>query len=396
MAVQFPNFLNAQILKPDYSGIGDALQNVLAGYEGAQRPRQLKDEAETRRLDNILKAVQAEYAKPEAQAKLGLMGAQASQASAAAEKSRMIQDLMKGIFQGSSFAPVGVGGQPSTYADQGTNPTQGVQEEIDAVSNKAPMVQPQKPGLNYAQAALAQHLLGLGQPQILDIDGKKVAATPFGNIDVAQGMTPLQKELTKQDAKQIDELDKSVISSYGQKDTQEELASVMNDPIFEAMRQFDWTPGYELQYYAKGGGTPEQQDLAGKFMTLSGNLVKASARDFAGQFRVGEQALLMDMKPNASDSLGVAKGKLEALMLMRELLTKRAELASQIARRGSVPPSQALKKADQMMNAEEIRAGIKEKLKSSDKIPMLTPDGRRVLVPKSQEKEFIRRGGKRG
>lgn len=80
MAVQFPNFLNAQILKPDYSGIGDALQNVLAGYEGAQRPQQLRDEAESRKYDNMVKAIQAEFARPTAEAGLELTKTQIDKA----------------------------------------------------------------------------------------------------------------------------------------------------------------------------------------------------------------------------------------------------------------------------------------------------------------------------
>jgi len=56
MAVQFPNFLSVPVRNPDYSGIGDIVQNY---YAGKQMPK-----------DDLLKAIQAEFARPTAEAAL--------------------------------------------------------------------------------------------------------------------------------------------------------------------------------------------------------------------------------------------------------------------------------------------------------------------------------------
>ncbi len=56
MAIQFPNFLAAQLVRPDYSGLGDSVQNY---YAGKAMPK-----------DDLIKAVQARFAEPNAKAAL--------------------------------------------------------------------------------------------------------------------------------------------------------------------------------------------------------------------------------------------------------------------------------------------------------------------------------------
>lgn len=103
MAVQFPNFLSAQLVKPDYSGIGDALQNVLAGYEGSQRPKQLQQEAEARQYDNMIKAIQAKFAEPTAQAHLNQLRLQGQKAQQEAQQ----EELFRKLLAGEAVAPPG-------------------------------------------------------------------------------------------------------------------------------------------------------------------------------------------------------------------------------------------------------------------------------------------------
>ncbi len=65
MALSLPNFLAAQLVNPDYSGIGDSVSNY---YAGKAMPK-----------DDLIKAVQAQFAKPKAEADLA--STQASTAS---------------------------------------------------------------------------------------------------------------------------------------------------------------------------------------------------------------------------------------------------------------------------------------------------------------------------
>lgn len=56
MGIQFPNFLSAQTHAPDYSGIGDAVENF---YKGYNMPK-----------DALIKEIQAKFAQPNAEADL--------------------------------------------------------------------------------------------------------------------------------------------------------------------------------------------------------------------------------------------------------------------------------------------------------------------------------------
>lgn len=59
MAVQYPNF--GPIPKPDLSGIGDIFTNMLSGYEGSQKPKQIAQEQEHRMRENAIDAIRQQF-----------------------------------------------------------------------------------------------------------------------------------------------------------------------------------------------------------------------------------------------------------------------------------------------------------------------------------------------
>src|SRR5947207_5071980 len=70
MAIQLPNFLAAGIQKPDYSGLSDIFENY---YGGKNLPRQdtiNEYQAKGAPLDYLMKQIQAQFAKPNAEAAL--------------------------------------------------------------------------------------------------------------------------------------------------------------------------------------------------------------------------------------------------------------------------------------------------------------------------------------
>ena len=201
----------------------------------------------------------------------------------------------------------------------------------------------------------------MGQPKIIDVNGKQTAITPFGNIEVAQGLSEKEKALTKSDVKKIGNLEDIVLNSSAKQETLNEVADVIASPEFKEMRQNPVLGKHELGWFSKFG-SPEQQKLVGKFRANTGQIIKDSARDFGGQFRVGEQALLNSMKPNDSDSLAVMEGKTEALMFMINKITQRATVESQLMREKNLSPVQAKIAADKIVNTSKIKDEIKERL----------------------------------
>ena len=113
MAIQFPNFLSAQLSKPDYSGIADIVSNY---YAGKNMPK-----------DALIKQIEAEFARPNAETNLAnaKITGQHNKALTAhtllqvqqlkqqlAEQAAMEAAIKKAIAQGGGVS-TGAGGQPN-------------------------------------------------------------------------------------------------------------------------------------------------------------------------------------------------------------------------------------------------------------------------------------------
>lgn len=162
-------------------------------------------------------------------------------------------------------------------------------------------------------------------------------------------------------AKDIKELNDTAFNGETNQTTLDSLSSILGSPEFEQIRQLPLAGHHELAYYAKEG-TPAQQNLVGQYYTLTGNVIKDSARDFAGQFRKGEQTLLQGMKPNPSDTVDTARGKAESLSYLNQMLTQRSKLTSQIMSQYHINKGQAQDLADKQLNGPAIRQQIHDKL----------------------------------
>lgn len=172
---------------------------------------------------------------------------------------------------------------------------------------------------------------------------------------------PFNKEIAKEDAKTLAEIEQSALGAGDQLSAVSGLSDVVAGPIFTQMRQNPLLGKYELQYFAKQG-TPEQQNEVGKFMSYAGEIVKRASTDFKGQFRKGEQQLLEGMKPTLSDSIDSAKGKIEALQYLLERFKQRAELESKFMRERNMSPIKARQAADLLINQKQIKEDINKKL----------------------------------
>jgi hypothetical protein len=162
-------------------------------------------------------------------------------------------------------------------------------------------------------------------------------------------------------AKDIEELNNVVFNSAAKQDSLNAISDILTNPEMEKIRNVPLAGHHELSYYAKEG-TKEQQNLVGQYYSQMGEFVKSSARDFAGQFRKGEQQLLQSMKPNAGDTVDTAKGKVEALSLMTRLLSERSKLTSQIMSKYHINKLQAQESADTQIDAGAIKEEIHNKL----------------------------------
>lgn len=242
-------------------------------------------------------------------------------------------------------------------------------------------IQNMQPGESYSiQGAPPQS----SPPQSLPSPSAQLPSSSFAeNVGKYEGVQEEGKELGKIRAKDIESLNDTLMSGENNRITLDSISDILGSPEFEQIRQNPLMGNHELGYYAKEG-TPAQQKMVGNYLTLTGQIIQNSARDFPGQFRKGEQALLQGMKPTTSDTVDVAKGKIEALSYMNQLLTERARLTSQLMTKYHMNKGEALELADQQLNGDKIRKDINSRL-----YPLRgnTPSGKVRVREKSTGKE---------
>lgn len=349
------------------SPFGNIIQNMMRDYQNAVKSAYIKPS-----LAEELKKAQLynKYYGPNIESEIGLRGAQAGHLGAETRglditnkylepklQAELLQQAVQRKLQEEALGYLNQRNQPPTSnAPIQDNMPQGQGAlTLEAIAKQTPVAQPQNP-MDFTKAAFLSNFLKLGAPHYVTEDGITRAITPFGTFDVAKGNTTFQKELQKIRAKQVGELETTNTNVQNQLDNLNELNKTLGSPEFEAIRNLPAAGNLEAWVTGKFG-THEQQELVGRAKTLMGNVIKASARDFPGQFRVGEQALLNDMKPNMSDSLDVMKGKAAALTFITQMISQRSQLEAEYMARG-MSAIEARKQADKEINPDNIKKQI--------------------------------------
>lgn len=413
-------------LRSGFSAAGAAGQAAGQLAEGRNKPQQLAESLLASRLANQINTAKAKYAEQNEQAGLQLKQGQVgllpyqrklleAQVLSAGTKSaydkqkqQFLADVMKDSITGGKEPynePQAV--EPQTQQSNMPKIPQGnyINKLKSAVSQQQPTEQPTEQlqsqqiqntqpqiTMSYPRASLAMKMLGLGEPKIIDIDGKKVAVTPFGNIEVGRGLNEFEKQTAKEEAKQLGKMGESYSKGLETQGTFDKLDEVVSNPDWDKMRQFPLTGTYELKAYALKG-TKEQQDLVNRYMTYTGQIIKDAARDFKGQFRVGEQALLNSMKPSLSDTATGARAKLDALSTLNKMQLHRAEIAMDLIRQ-RIPMEKALKIANEQVKSDEVmhklNAGLHESGASNKVKYYKNPENPTEILT---EQEYKRRFG---
>ncbi|CAK0751012.1 hypothetical protein CCP3SC1AL1_1810005 [Gammaproteobacteria bacterium] len=201
------------------------------------------------------------------------------------------------------------------------------------------------------------------------------ASTPEAQRAFAQGREPSYAENTgtykgavaeglesgKIRAKDIEELNNTVFNAENNANTLNKINDILGSPEFEEIRNTPLAGHHELAYYAKEG-TKAQQTMVGRFYTLTGNIIKDASRDFAGQFRKGEQVLLQSMKAGPSDTVDSAKGKMATLTELNKMLMERSRLTSKYMSANHANKLEASEWADKQIDGDAIRKEANDRL----------------------------------
>jgi hypothetical protein len=231
------------------------------------------------------------------------------------------------------------------------------------------------------------------QPEILEQPRKTWAE----NVAEQAGIESEGKEAGKIRAKDISELSDISNASSKTLDTLHEVSNLLNDPLMESIKQHPILGHHELSYYEKFG-TPEQQQIAGRYRAATGQIIADFASNFKGAFRVGEQSLLNSMKANPNDSIDVAKGKTEALMGMVNFIKTRSEMISNLMEDRHISKNKASQIADKQLDGNSIRKAIKETMYPKNTYnksgtTRVFYNGKAHLIPNDKVEEALAAGG---
>lgn len=177
--------------------------------------------------------------------------------------------------------------------------------------------------------------------------------------------TAKAKEQNKYSIKNAEEMGTKYESAVEMKGTLDALEDMVTSPTFESIKQNPIYMGKDLAYY-KIKGTPEQKQLIGDLESYSGEIYVDMSSKFKGAFRIGEQALVKNMKVNPEDSLDVAVGKIGSMQAINQLIMERSRIAADLIEKG-VPKSIAIEMADKQINGNQIREDIKNRIELSRK-----------------------------
>lgn len=162
-------------------------------------------------------------------------------------------------------------------------------------------------------------------------------------------------------AKDINDLSDTVFQGQTKQATLDNISKIVSSPEFEQIRQTPILGHHELSYYERYG-TPAQQNMVGQLRTLSGNVIRDASQDFKGAFRKGEQQLLENMKINPGDTVDAARGKMEQLSYLNQMITRRAQMTAQYMQQNHMSKLDAEQLADKQLNGDTIRFSIHNQL----------------------------------
>lgn len=313
------------------------LRALQEGLRGGLETAGLPGQAQAQELKNQLMRTQLQYEEPMAHAKT-------EKAQADVLKAQILNEKLKGIQSGHSQ----------------TLPTQAPFQPPYA-PGKQPGAQPQATGQpqTYQDIALTQQLAGMGKPEIREVDGKQIAFSPFGTVEVAQGLTPRQTKLMEQEVKTGGKFAEDYLAARQQQPVLDRLQQITASPVFAGMREYAGiAPQTEMAWF-KSQGTPEQKEMAGDFTNSANQYITSSAGIFGARMTDADLRLLQSMKITDKDTLEVAQGKIKAAQYFNQLMSNRSLAANQNFREG-MSPTEAWEEAEKVVPTDPAIFAMKE------------------------------------
>ena len=178
-----------------------------------------------------------------------------------------------------------------------------------------------------------------------------------------RGILEEGKESGKLRARDIEDLGKTYETALNLGDSYNELVDVVKNPVFKNMRS-------KIRFFQdkqlgllKSIGTPEEQELIGRWQGLTNKVLADTINTFKGNPMKGEVSISENMKANDNDTINVVVGKIQSGYLMKEMVKQRTAIARNIMENQHVSKQKALEIADKQVNGDQVREQIKNLMK---------------------------------
>ena len=178
-----------------------------------------------------------------------------------------------------------------------------------------------------------------------------------------RGILEEGKESGKLRARDIEDLGKTYETALNLGDSYNELVDVVKNPVFKNMRSKIRFFQDKQLVLLKSIGTPEEQELIGRWQGLTNKVLADTINTFKGNPMKGEVSISENMKANDNDTINVVVGKIQSGYLMKEMVKQRTAIARNIMENQHVSKQKALEIADKQVNGDQVREQIKNLMK---------------------------------
>jgi hypothetical protein len=280
--------------------------------------------------------------------------AQIAEAKAKADQLRMQQTIQQQLLGISGEYQ----GQPGQQGQPG-EPGQPLQQGQGMFPLPGQQGLPQQQNMTYPQAAMLMKMSNMGQPKIVDSDGKQIAITPFGNFDTGvQGLTPGEKAFATSLGEQKGKFYTNSVNDYNSYKNQGLALKTLTRAV-EENPEFRNVTGRINKPITNWFGTPEQQQLLGTLQSASGEISLQVASSLKGAWTGRDQSMVDNIKAGPNDFPDVFIGKLKAQTLINNVLEERARLQAEYVEQG-MSQLKASEKAANETPLEKFEPQIKE------------------------------------
>lgn len=170
-----------------------------------------------------------------------------------------------------------------------------------------------------------------------------------------------KESLGKEEGKTYAKMEETAAKGIEDNAVYQGMVDTISSPAFKEISAHPLLGKYSLKYYATSG-TPEQQKAAADLQIYGNKIIADTAKQISSRATNMDLTLAKAMKISENDSFEGAKAKAHALVTLQRLGQNRLDKALEISRKKHVSPYEAMKLADQQIDAPAIRESIRKSI----------------------------------